>query len=167
MVWTPPTNDPSAVFIKPVLNNALAIVRRDFKNALDYYFAGEHKPDFREHAKGMVKGLVFPCFAVSPLDVDTLAADDNSHIVVSVSFASHIGVTGKDDSEVTDLIMDYTGVLDGVYRTAFRELCDDISNPFEIYLKLRHEYGPRGMNKEQTLYFRSSLIEATLNFRQR
>lgn len=166
MTWTP--NEPAAVFIEPVLNNALAIVRRDYKEALDYYFPTEHYPDFREYAKGMLKGVSLPGFAVGPIDVNTVTAEDNSHIIVSCSFNSYIGVAANNDSDSTDMIMRYTGVLDDVYRKAEKDLCEGISNPFEMYLSsLTHSYGPLGTDRDKTLYFRSSVVETTLNFRQR
>lgn len=164
MPWTPNPRNPAPVFTTPIIDNALAIVERDFGEALSYYgFTGYI--DFQERSRGMVKGNVYPCLAVTPGDVNTEQAADNSHTLVSADFDSYIGVVGKDDEEVSTLIQNYVGVLDAVYRTAEYELVTGISNPFEVWANLRHEYGPRG--SDETTIFRAALVRTTVNFRQR
>lgn len=167
MTWTPNSNKPAPVFTGPLIDNALTIVRRDFKEALDYYFPGDDYPDFREIAVGMLKEISFPSYAVNPVDVDTIESEDSSNIAVQFTFDSYIGVTANNDAEATEKIQRYQGVIDAVYRKAEKDFCAGISNPFEISIELSHEFGPRGVDSGRTLYFRSVITRGILRFRQR
>lgn len=165
MTWTPQTFLPAAVFTKVVLNNAKAILVRDFKPAADHYFPELRYPDFKDVSIGMVKELQFPSAGIIPRRTDTQIAEDGSFIMVETTFDTYLGVTGKDDQVVTDLIQDYVGIIDAVYRNAEPEFCSGISNPHEIFIELSHDYGPRG--SQETLIFRGAIVHTTVNFRQR
>lgn len=166
MTWTPNSNKPAPVFTGPLIDNTLTIVRRDFKEALDYYFPAESYPDFREIAVGMLKEIVFPSFAVNPVDVDTIESEDGSWIAVQFTFDSYIGITANNDADATAKIQRYQGVIDAVYRKAEKDFCDDISNAHEMTIELSHEFGPRGVDRGRTLYFRSVITRGILRFRQ-
>jgi len=165
MPWTPNANEPSAVFEEPIINNTLAIIERDFKNALDYFYASDRLPDFKERALGQIRDLAFPTLAITPRVNDTEEAADRSHIVEACTLDIYLGVKGSSANEVTRLIMKYVRVMDAILRTARADFFTDMSNPFGVVLQIRHSYGPVG--SKETQYFRAAIVELTVNLRER
>lgn len=184
MVWIPDPNEPEAKFEEPVILNTLAIVERDFKEALDYYFldsptyliryglandvgpTGNDYPDFAERELGQVIKNEFPCFAIGPRRNPTAGADDNSAMLEVPSFSNYIGVTGDSAADVTIKIMRYVKVFNAVVRSARNELRAGLNNGFGLIIEsITHDYGPVG--EEASIYFRAAFIEVTLSLRER
>lgn len=166
MAWAPNPNEPSAVFEGPVVDNTLAVIERDFKGALDYYYAAENLPDFGERALGQILRNEFPCLAVTPRNNPTEEADDRSHIVEAARVDIYIGVTADTPNTVTRLIMKYVRVMDAVLRSARRDFFTGMSNPFEVVLSVDHTYGPVG-GPQDSIYFRGAVVELTVSLRER
>lgn len=169
MAWLPDPNEPEANFEEPIILNTLAIVERDFKEALDYYFAAEGYPDFAERALGEVVKNEFPCLAIGPDTTTTEGAEDNSHIIEEMRFRCFMGVVGDNAADVTTKIMRYMKVFNVVIRSAYRDLKEGLSNGFGfIVLRITHDYAPVGRDRDNaSIYFRGALIEITLSLRER
>ncbi len=166
MSWTPDPHEPSAVFEGPIIDNTLAIITRDFKGGLDYYYASDALPDFAERALGQVLGNEFPCLAVTPRENPTTEADDRSHLAEAARINIYIGVSGDGPDSVTRTIMKYVRVMDAILRSARRDFFTGMSNPFGVVLEINHAYGPVGGPRE-TVYFRGAMVELTVNLRER
>lgn len=162
MVWTPQF---SAVFEEPIINNALVVITRDMKPALDHFYAADDLPDFAERALGQVLGNTTPALAIFPLSNPTEDADDSSHIIEAAQIGIYIGVEDDGPDTVTRRIMKYVRALDAVLRTGKRDFFTNMSNPFGVWLEVDHVYGPIG-DRQSTL-FRSARLELTVNLRER
>lgn len=162
MTWTPQF---SAVFEEPIINNTLAVIARDFKPALDHFYAADDLSDFTERALGQVLKNSFPCLAVTPRSNPTEDTDDDSHIIEAARIDIYIGVTDDGPDTVTRRIMKYVRAMDAVLRTAKRDFFTGMSNPFGVWLKVEHTYWPIG--QENNIYFRSAIVELTVNLRER
>jgi hypothetical protein len=165
MTWTPNPNEPSAVFEEPVINNALAIITRDFAGGLKYFYPDQRLPDFKERSLGKAHKNEFPCVAITPRGNEIDEAEDGSHLVEVATFDIYLGVTGKDATTVTQLIMRYVRVMDAILRSARLDFFTGMSNPFEVVLQLNHSYGPVG--DDETIYFRGAIVSVTLRLRER
>lgn len=167
MAWTPNVNEPSANFEGPIIDNVLVIIVRDFKGALDYYFAADDYPDFRERRLGQIEKLNFPCLAIGPRNNDVEDAADRSHLVEAARIDIYIGVTSDSPDTVSRLIMRYVKVMNAVLRSARRDFFTGMSNPFGVILELNHVYGPLGGPDANSIYFRGAYVELTVNLRER
>lgn len=166
MAWTPDPREPAANFELPIIDNTLAIITRDFKGALDYYYPGEKLPDFQERALGQVLRQEFPCLAITPRNNPTDESDDRSHIVEAARIDIYIGVTGDFPNTVTRLIMKYVQVMDAILRSARMDFFTGMSNPFEVVIDCSHVYGPVG-GPTDSIYFRAAVVELTVGLRER
>lgn len=169
--WTP---EFSAVFEEPIINNTLAVIERDFKAALDHFYPTEAAlpstsplflKDFQERALGQVLKNEFPCLAITPRSNPTQEVDDASHIIEAARVDIYIGVSDDGPDTVTRRIMKYVRAMDAVLRTAKRDFFTGMSNPFGVWLEVEHTYWPIG--SENSIYFRSAIVELTVNLRER
>lgn len=184
MAWLPDLNEPEANFEEPIILNTLAIVERDFKEALDYYFLdsptyltrygeansvgpdGNDYDDFAERELGQLVRNEFPHFVVGPRSTPTAGAADNSCIIETPRISSYIGVIGNSAADVTRKIMRYVKVFNSVIRSARNELREGLSNGFGLVIEsIEHEYGPIG--DKESIYYRSAYVEITLSLRER
>jgi hypothetical protein len=165
MSWTPDPNEPSAVFELPIMDNALAIIVRDFKGGLDYFYSSDSLPDFVEREMGQIIGLQFPCLAITPRENTITQADDNSYLVEAARMNIYMGVTGENPTDVSRKIMKYVRVMDTILRSARRDFFTGMTNPFKIVLETIHEYGPVG-GPENSVYFRGAILGLTVNLRE-
>jgi hypothetical protein len=162
VTWTPKF---SAVFEGPIIDNTLAIIERDFKAALDHFDPLDALPDFAERALGQIKKNEFPCLAIGPRDNLTEEDDDRSHVIQAARIDIYMGVVGDTAELTTRKIMKYVRAMDAVLRTARQDFFTNMSNPFGIIIEARHAYGPLGERENQ--YFRSAIVELTVNLRER
>lgn len=166
MPWTPNTRIPEANLDEPIIDNALAIITRDFQEALDYYFPAENYPDFAERTLGQIARNEFPCLAIGPRENASEEADDLSYLTEVVAFQIYIGVLGDSASDVTTKIMRYVKVMNAIIRHARQDFYSGMSNPFGLVLaRIVHDYGPVG--KEANIYFRSAIVDVALGVNER
>lgn len=164
MTWAPKPGT-QGVFERGIVLNTLAIIERDFKEALDYYFAAEDYPDFAERVIGQINKLEFPCLAIGPRDNPVEDAADMSHVVEAPRVDIYIGVKGESAAEVTLKLMSYVQVMDSVLRTAKDDFFTGMSSPFGVWLEIDHAYGPIG--EADVSYFRGAVLQLTVNMRER
>lgn len=165
MSWTPNPNEPSAVFELPIMDNALAVIVRDFKEGLDYFYSSDALPDFAERELGQIIGIQFPCLAITPRDNPITEADDRSYLVEAARMNIYMGVTGENPTSVTRTIMKYVRVMDAILRSARRDFFTGMTNPFGVVLETIHEYGPVG-GPENSVYFRGAILGLTVKLKE-
>lgn len=164
MSWEP-REGTQGVFERGVLLNTEAIVIRDFKQALDYYFPAENYPDFAERVIGQIEKLEFPCLAIGPRDNPTQDATDLSHVIEGPRVDIYIGVIGESARDVTLKLTSYVQVMDSVLRNAKADFFTGMRNPFGLILEIDHSYGPIG--EADASYFRGAVLQLTVNLRER
>lgn len=168
-MWTPKY---SARFELPILDNVLAIIIRDFKLALDYFYSADALPDFAERAVGTEQGLQFPMMVIGPRSNQVETADDASHLVEPIVIEIKIGVTAGSANDASRKIMKYVRAMDAVLRTAtyadyFAGFTTGASQPFGLVIDVTHEYGPLGANDNRTTYFKPASLDLRLTFNER
>lgn len=172
MAWTPKFY---AVQEEGVIDNALFIIERDFKQALDFFYPTEaamspddprYLEDFQERELGQIQKLVFPCLAIGPNRNPLTESDAADRLEEGVRFEIYIGVTADSAPSVCRKIMKYTGTLDAVLRSAPKS--DWKRNMsiimFGVVLELEHVYG--SIRTGKSVYFSESLIQAKLSFNE-
>lgn len=164
MSWEPRPGT-QGVFERGVVVNTLAIIERDMKQALDYYFPDDDYPDFAERVIGQIQKLEFPCLAIGPRDNPTTDAADLSHVVESPRVDIYIGIKGESAADVTLTLMSYVQVMDSVLRNAKDDFFTGMSSPFGLALEIDHSYGPVG--EADASYFRGAVLQLTVNLRER
>jgi hypothetical protein len=162
----------SARFELPIIDNVLAIVTRDMKGALDYFYPGENLPDFVERSLGTEKGLDFPILVIGPRSNPVETVDDASHLIEPQAIELKVGVVSDTADSAMRLVMKYVRALDAVLRSANKsDYCANMSNgngaPFGFHIDVTHTYGPLGANDNRTTYFKPASLELTVNFRER
>lgn len=172
MVWTPKY---FAVQEEGVIDNALVVIKRDFKEALDTFYTTEaalnpddpqYLEDFQEHALGQIQKLVFPTLAIGPSRNAATESDARDRLKQAVRFDVYVGVTADSAANVTTKIMRYMGTLDAVLRSAKK--ADWKRNMsaiiFGIVLEAEHVYG--SIRERESIYYRDALMQVTLTFNE-
>lgn len=174
MSWVPRYQ---AVGEEGVIDNALFIVQRDFKNALDEYYPIEaalnpvdpqYLEDFQERTLGQIFRLQFPCLAIGPNRNATTESDARDRLEQAIRFDCYVGVTADSAANVTTKIMRYTNTLAAVFISALKsDWRRNMSvQTFGIVLDgLEHVYGP--IRERESVYYRDALLEATLLINER
>jgi hypothetical protein len=172
MVWTPKY---FAVQEEGVIANALSIIQRDFKEALDLFYPTEavlspddpqYLEDFQERSLGQIQKLVFPCLAIGPSRNAATESDARDRLHQAIRFDLYVGVTADSMANVTIKIMRYMGTLDAVLRSARksdwkRNMSTII---FGIVLEAEHVYG--SIRERESIYYRDALMQVTLVFNE-
>lgn len=166
MAWTPKPGF-SGVMEDVVVPRVLALIERDYKEALDYYFPAEDYDDFRERTLGKVRQKEFPLVAVGPTGNPALESEDSARHTQPLRVALYLLVTGPDDATVTTEIMRYVKVMHGVLHkgTIADYFGDDAARVFGFSLNVEHFY-TAVPNKEST-FARAATMMLTLNFDSR
>lgn len=180
----------SARFELPIIENVLAIIVRDFKEGLDYFYldtpsyttrygvangvgaTGEDLPDFVERSIGTEQGLNFPILVLGPRSNQIEKAADDSHLIEPIIIELKIGVTASSANDAMKKIMKYVRVMDAVLRTAtyadyFTGFTTGASQPFGLSVDVTHEYGPLGADEKRTIYFKPASLDLRLTFNER
>lgn len=163
MTWAPRF---SAIFEEQIITNTKAVIVRDMKAALDYFYPAATLPDFTERALGQVIGDTYPFLALGPRENRVDEVDDRSHLIEAARISLYIGVTDDSPENVTIKIMRYVRALDAVLRTARQDFFTGMSNPFGIILEVTHSY-PGFIGAKDSVYFRSATLELSIQLRER
>jgi hypothetical protein len=158
-----------------VIDNALFIIERDFKEALDTFYVTEaalspddpqYLEDFQERSWGQIQKLVFPCLAIGPNRNAATESDARDRLSQAVRFDLYVGVTADSMANVSRKITRYMGTLDAVLRSALisdwkRNMSTII---FGVVLEAEHVYG--SIRERESIYYRDALMQATLVFNE-
>lgn len=172
MVWQPRYY---AVQEEGVIDNALFVIERDFKQALDVFYPTEaaldsddpqYLEDFQERSLGQIQKLVFPCLAIGPSRNAATEADARDRLHQAVRFDLYIGVTADSMANVTRKIMRYMGTLDAVLRSTRKsDWSRNMSTIiFGVVLEAEHVYG--SIRERESTYYRDALMQVTLVFNE-
>jgi hypothetical protein len=166
MAWTPKPGF-SGVMEDVVVPRVLAIIERDYKEALDYYFPDDDLLDFAERTLGKVRRKEFPLVAVGPTANLVVESEDSARHTQPLRVALYLMVTGPDDETVTTLVMQYVKVMHGVLHKATLAdyFGDSASRVFGFSLDVEHFYTPVLSN--ETTFGRAANMILTLNFDSR
>lgn len=166
MAWTPKPGF-SGVMEDLIVPNVLAIVTRDFKQALDYHFAADDLPDFVERTLGQVERKEFPLVAIGPVGNPAVESEDSARFTQPLRIALYLGVVADTNNAVTILIMKYVKVMHAVLHRA--TIADyfgvEADRVFGFWLNVEHLYG--AILSNNTRLFRSATMILTLNFESR
>lgn len=152
-----------------ILDNVMAIVKRDFKAALDYFYAADNLPDFTERTLGRIFNLTYPTFSIDPDRHESEESDDGSRVEVDGYRANiFFSVESADGPTATRLAQKYTRAMKSILRTATR--ADYMANVptggmLPLSIKLVTEYGL--IEKNATGWAKPVNMELTLNFNER
>lgn len=173
MPWEPKFQ---AVQEEALVANILAIVTRDFKDALDYFYPIEaaldetdprYLPDFRERTLGQIVKNEFPCLALGPNRNASTSAADEGRLIEAHRIDCFLGVLDDSPANVTQRIMRYVGTFDAVLRTAPK--ADYFVNmsvqTFGFVMDMEHVYGPIGTDK--VALFRGAQVQVTIQVNER
>lgn len=172
MPWVPKY---FAVQEEGVIANALFIITRDFKQALDVFYSTEAAlspddpqflEDFQERSLGQIQRLVFPTLAIGPSRNAATESDAADRLKQAVRFDIYVGVTADSAASVTTKLMRYMGTLDAVLRSAKKaDWKRDMSAIiFGIVLESEHVYG--SIRERESIYYRDALMQVTLAFNE-
>lgn len=166
MTWTPKPSF-SGVMEDVVVPSVKAIIERDYKDALDYYYPNDGLDDFAERTLGQVRRKEFPLVAVGPVGNPADESEDSARFTQPLRIALYLGVVADDNDAVTILIMKYVKVMHAILHKA--TIADyfgaDSNRVFGFSLNIEHLYGPILSNN--TRLFRSATMILTLNFESR
>lgn len=164
MPWTPRY---SAVFEEGLIDNLLTVITRDFKLALDYYYADDDLPDFAERTLGQELGNEYPMLALVPVRNAATESEDRARVLQAVRINLMVGVVDDGPDTVTQRIMRYVRALDAVIRSASKnDLTANMGvQVFGLSVEAEHSYGPIGDNS--SIYFRPAILELLMTFNER
>lgn len=149
------------------MDNILAFVTRDFKQALDFFYPTEALPDFVERSIGTEIGLEFPIFVIGPRENAVETTDDESHLIEPQRIDIKIGVIDESAAKVYQKCMKYVRVLDSVLRSASQgDYFVGMTDAFDLHVEVTHSYGPLGNNDSRTTYFKPASLELSVSLRE-
>jgi len=159
----------SAHFEEPIIRNVLAIIARDFKEALDYFYPTEDLKDFVERSIGTERGLEFPMLVIGPRSNLIETDADLVSLIQPQIIQIRLAVVDSNPADAYLKAMKYVRALDAVLRSA--EQSDYMagmtsSTPFALIIDVTHEYLPLGANDARTSYVKPAELELRLAFRE-
>jgi len=148
MVYSPRLKEVSDHLI---IENVLAIVQRDMKPALDYFYPADSLPDFAERMIGRFFKQTYPSFAVEPNRNGPEQAADGSFIEAALRIYPFLSVVDADPPTVEKKAMKYTRALVSILRNA--SVADYTANitsgvVFSLTWEVSYEYGLIGKNAQ-------------------
>ena len=166
MVWSPKPGF-SGVMEDVVVPRVMAIIERDFKDALDHYFQDDGLPDFRERTLGKVRRKEFPLLSLGALGNPVFESEDSARHTQPLRIVLYLMVVGPDDDTVEVLIMRYVKVMHGVLHRATMDdyFGADKDRVFGFSLGVEHFY--RSVESNDTQLARAATMILTLNFDSR
>lgn len=161
MPWTP-TNE--AVSEEALVDNILALVTRDFKDALDYFYPTEGLPDFAERALGQVLGNEAPMLGIGPVRNASTLSDDSAYLKEALRVDLAVGVIDDGPDTVTRRIMRYMRVLEAVLRRGNKNdffSSINTARTFGFSLDCEHVYR-QDIRTNTSIYFRDATLQLTV-----
>jgi hypothetical protein len=164
-----------AVQEEGVIDNALFVIKRDFKTILDDFNPIEaelsaddpqYMEDFQEHSLGQIQKLVFPTLAIGPNRNAASESDARDRLKQAVRFDIYVGVTADSAANVTRKLMRYMAALaTTLYSAKKADWKRNMSAIiFGIVLELEHVYG--SIRERESIYYRDALMQVTLTFNE-
>jgi len=160
-----------AVQEEGVIDNALFIIERDFKEALDTFYVTEaalspddpqYLEDFQERSLGQIEKLNFPCLAIGPNRNAATEAAAQDRLNQAIRFDIYVGVTGDSAPRVTTKIMRYMGTLDAVLRSARKSDWKRNMSTITVGIVLEAEHVYGSVRDRESVYYRDALMQVTL-----
>lgn len=116
------------VFEEKVIDNAIVIIARDMKPALDYFYAAGNYPDFAERTLGNFIRKTYPALAVEPLTGASVESEHYTADTLRVDF--NFAVAHAEAPTATRLAIKYNRALKSVLRNgSLADYLTGISSP--------------------------------------
>lgn len=166
-----------------IIDNVLAIIKRDLKPALDTMYPTEAAlastspaflPDLQNRTFGSFLRLGFPALVADLVDGEEEESGGGSHVDEELRIEILLVVTDPDGANVTRRLAKYVRALRSILKTAAR--ADYLTGIDQNYimgftLKLSRKYLPIGKGTDQSTqdigYMRPATFVLTLNFSER
>lgn len=174
MVYAPKLQEATESLI---FNNVLAILARDVKPALDYFYASDDLPDFVERTLGSYLRRTYPCMALDPEKTIGSLADDGSFSEALITANIYLAVSDADPNGCTDKLLKYLRVVKSVLKNA--TTADYISGvPANtvggLVVEVSHQFGeiaknPNKPNEDPAGFewMRPAVMELSFKFNER
>lgn len=151
-----------------LIDNVLALVKRDAKGALDYFFAASAYPDFVERTVGRFFKQNYPSFAIDPEVKKPEQSADGSWMAGEFKVGLYLAVADADPPTVTRKAMDYAAALENLLVNA--SVADytagfPANSVFALTWDVSYEYGLIGKNA--TGWEKPVSFELLLKFNER
>lgn len=165
MPYTPKFEEPSeSLFI----DNVLAIIKRDMKSALDYFYPSDNLPDFVERVLGDFLSTEFPKLSIDPSENGPEQGGDGSWVGEELKVNLIVAVKDADAPTATRKLMKYMRALKSVLRTA--PTSDYVTgfppnSIFALRVEVVYRYLPRGQSATDSM--RPAQLVLTLKFNER
>lgn len=155
---------PDSLFI----DNILAVVKRDFKLALDYFYAADALPDFAERMVGRFFRQTYPSFAIEAGTNGPQQSADGSYVEAGLKIFLFLAVSDTDPPTVERKAMKYTRALTSILRNAsVADLTTGVTAnvQFGLTWEVSYDYGLIG--KSPSGYDKPVSFEMLLKFYER
>lgn len=167
MTYTPRFQE---IFESVVLDNILAIVKRDMKSALDYFYASDNLLDFAQRTLGNFIRESLPAFAV---EVDRGADNesaDGSYVGPQLRLFLYVAVGDADPTETTRKLEKYMRAVRSILKTASTaDYMAGITAPTigALVRDLSWQYGEISKNANLGLWMKPATFELVLKYIER
>lgn len=158
------------LFESLIIDNVLAVVQRDMKLALDYFYRPENLPDLAQRTLGRFISLSLPALAIEPKGNSVEESEGGSYLSGVLSLTIFLAVEDADATEVTRKLMKYCRALDAVLKTASEADYMVGVTPNRIMAITReasHTYELLGHDKQRDLWMRPATFELVLTYSER
>lgn len=166
MAFTAPKYEEIFETVAP--DNVLAIVLRDMKLALDYFYLSSSYPDFAQRTLGQFVSLAFPALAVDYSAQQNPVSDAEDHLESQLNLDLFIAVTDASAATVTRKLGRYVRALKAVLRAASN--ADWISGTTKVTavsVEVESDYGLIGKNPDDNLFMRPAHLALTIRYTER
>lgn len=182
MAFTAPKYD--EIFESVACDNVLAIVARDMKRGLDYFYldaatyttrygvtngfigTGEDLLDFQQRTLGQFVSLSFPALAIEPNNNPT--SDDDNHLDQELKLDLFLAVTDASAATVTRKLGKYVRALKAILRAASSaDYMTGSTKVTAVSVEISSDYGLIGKNADDNLYMRPAHLDLTIKFTER
>jgi hypothetical protein len=154
------------IFETIVADNILAIVARDMKLALDYFYLADALPDFQQRTLGQFVSLSFPALAIEPNNNTT--SDEGAHADEELKMDLFLAVQDSSAATVTRNLFKYVRALKAILRAASSgDYTTGSTKVTAVSIEINSDYGLIGKNADTNEYMRPAHLDLTIKFTER
>lgn len=144
-----------------IVDKLMALVHRDFKLALDYFYAADTLLDFAAMVRGAPGVFEYPLLVLGVERMSSSWADSGEWLNQDVTVGAAIIVKSTSVADVQKLAEKYVRAFKAVIRNGLLEVLPDQDQLFDYGLDIDHRYFRHGTAGTEF----TQPIEFTLKFR--
>lgn len=145
-----------------LIPNVMAVVHRDFKDALDYWYAADNLPDFAVMTDDAVDEFAYPILSLANDGGSSNETSSGEWLDQELRFSAAIAVSGSTLKDVRSKIKKYRHALVAVIRKNVLEILPDGDQFADYTLRFRWAYFRHGT--EGTEFKQAVQLETTITF---